>query len=164
MTFDGSTYDPDVDEVRLTSQLGRVYHTMLDGEWWALDGLAAIAKGSPASVSARLRDLRKTRFGEHVIERTRVGGGTYLYRLTPAPCGLLDGHVDPDTDPPRTVPVPVCGHERVIADLLEALRLAAAWGGLPAEAEALVRPHLASGVPCEWCDPFPCYGGHEVTA
>ena len=53
MTFDGSTYDPDVDEVRLTSQLERVYHTMLDGEWWALDGLAAIAKGIRTAIAER---------------------------------------------------------------------------------------------------------------
>jgi hypothetical protein len=46
--------------------------------------LAEIARelGFPeASVSARLRDLRKPRFGGHLVERRRVSGGLFEYRL-----------------------------------------------------------------------------------
>jgi len=79
--FDGVTYDPALDHTRLTKQLGRVYEALRDGNWHSL---AAISKGTgdpEASVSARLRDLRKHKFGNHPVEATRLTGGLWLYRL-----------------------------------------------------------------------------------
>lgn len=81
--FDGETYDADKDGVRLTGQLLRVYEAMKDGRWHTLDELAEVSGGSEASVSARLRDLRKEKFGSHEVERERVKGedGLWKYRL-----------------------------------------------------------------------------------
>ena len=49
--------------------------------WWTLAELAAEAQGSEAAVSARLRDLRKKRYGQHIVERKYVGNGLWAYRL-----------------------------------------------------------------------------------
>jgi len=79
--FDGETYDPARDEARLETQLGRVYECMRDGRWRSLETIRSFAGGSEAAVSARLRDLRKARFGGHVVMRRRLRGGHWIYRL-----------------------------------------------------------------------------------
>ena len=81
--FDGWTYQHDRDYVRLKSLLDRVKHRMADGNWWSLWELSERTGGSEASVSARLRDLRKKKFGGHTVERRYVGRGLWEYRLTP---------------------------------------------------------------------------------
>ena len=85
--FDGDTYEPDKDKARLTGQLGRVFAVMSDGHWHSLREIADKAKGSEASVSARLRDLRKEKFGSYEVERRRLDGGLFQYRLV---TGQLD--------------------------------------------------------------------------
>jgi len=83
--FDG----PDVtraDEARLTSQLQRVKAALQQQEWLTLAELSEASGGSEASVSARLRDLRKPRFGGYRVERRRVvrwSMGLWQYRLLP---------------------------------------------------------------------------------
>jgi len=84
--FDGETYEPKRDRVRLTGQLARVFYAMRGAEWTTLRDLADLAQGSEAGVSARLRDLRKQRFGGHTIERRRVTDGLWEYRM------LREGH------------------------------------------------------------------------
>ena len=79
--FDGRTFSPAQDAERLTRQLDIVKRCLLDGEWWTLTGLAAVSGGSEAGVSARLRDLKKERFGKWVIEKERVGKSLWRYRL-----------------------------------------------------------------------------------
>lgn len=79
--FDGATFDPDHDGGRLTSQLDRVRVAMTTGAWFSLDVLVSRCGGTTASISARLRDLRKPRFGGHTVERRRVAGGHWVYRL-----------------------------------------------------------------------------------
>lgn len=79
--FDGHTYDPAQDFHRLKGQLAKVFRAMQDGQWHCLSHLAEIAGGSEAGVSARIRDLRKPKFGAHNIERRRNGGGLWVYRL-----------------------------------------------------------------------------------
>ena len=81
--FDGPALERPLDDERLGSQLGRVFRALDEdrGRWWRLAALAERVGGSEAGVSARLRDLRKPRFGAHVIERRRVTGGLYEYRL-----------------------------------------------------------------------------------
>lgn len=83
MRFDGRTYSPDRDGSRLASQLAAVKALMLDGQWHTLAEIAARSRCSEASASARVRDLRKPRFGSFVIERRRVpdGNGLHEYRL-----------------------------------------------------------------------------------
>ena len=81
--FDGATFDPARDGARLTGQLERVKGIMADGAWRTLAELAALVDGSEAGVSARLRDLRKVKFGGHQVDRRRRGdGGLHEYRLT----------------------------------------------------------------------------------
>ena len=80
--FDGATYDPTLDQERLTGQLGRVYGVMRGGDWHTLDELVTRCGGTTASVSARLRDLRKSRFGGYTVERRRKTAGVWLYRIT----------------------------------------------------------------------------------
>jgi hypothetical protein len=79
--FDGATYNEARDGARLRSQLERVKAALSDGQWWTLAQLARASGGSEASVSARLRDLRKDRFGAHVIERQHVECGLWSYRM-----------------------------------------------------------------------------------
>lgn len=79
--FDGSTYEALHDQERLNSQLWRVFRLMRDGEWRTLAEIARETGGSEAGVSARLRDLRKERFGRYPVARRRVDGGLFEYRM-----------------------------------------------------------------------------------
>jgi len=82
--FDGATYEPQHDKKRLTTQLGRVFNMMSDGEWRTLPEIAKGASAPEASVSARLRDLRKEKFGGFSVERRSKGdrdSGLWEYRL-----------------------------------------------------------------------------------
>jgi len=81
LRFDGDTYDPAKDEHRLRTELGRVWTVMSDGKWHTLAELEWRTEGSQAGVSARLRDLRKHRFGGYLVDRKRIVGGLYEYRL-----------------------------------------------------------------------------------
>jgi hypothetical protein len=80
--FDGDTFEPEQDQQRLGKQLGRIKDCLMDGEWWTLYRLAAVSGvTSQASISARIRDLRKLRFGGYTVERKRVDGGLFVYRV-----------------------------------------------------------------------------------
>lgn len=79
--FDGQTYDPKADHQRLFAQLLRVKAVLADGEWHSLDAVAARARCPQQSASARMRDLRKTKFGAHIIEKRCIGRGLWLYRM-----------------------------------------------------------------------------------
>lgn len=79
--FDGQTYEPEQDEGRLKAQLEQVKEIMLDGQWRTLSDLQSLTGHSTASLSARLRDLRKEKFGGYSVERERLHGGTHAYRV-----------------------------------------------------------------------------------
>jgi hypothetical protein len=84
MQFDGQTYEPEFDQPRLTTQMGRVWLALREGHWLTLSELAARVGAPEASVSARLRDLRKERFGNHAVLRRPRGdrkGGLFEYQL-----------------------------------------------------------------------------------
>ena len=81
LRFDGETYDPDRDRERLSRQLYAVLDVMKDGKWRTLPDLANATQSPEASVSARLRDLRKPRFGSHIVERQYLRKGLFQYRL-----------------------------------------------------------------------------------
>jgi len=66
---DGLTYSKEHDQDRLKSQLSRVKRLMRDGEWRTLTDIQQAVGGSEAGISARLRDLRKTRHGSHGLKR-----------------------------------------------------------------------------------------------
>lgn len=83
--FDGPTFDPIHDAARLTGQLERVWTLMRDGQWRTLDEIVAVTGGTTASVSARLRDLRKPRFGGYTVARRARGDrqrGLFEYQVT----------------------------------------------------------------------------------
>lgn len=79
--FDGDTYDHARDSERLNAQLVRVFTVLRDHHWHTLAELARMTGDPTPSVSARLRDLRKAKFGGHVIERAYVDRGLWQYRL-----------------------------------------------------------------------------------
>lgn len=89
--FDGRTYEDKLDGSRLTIQLDRVREYML-AIFPAWKTLAEIQKElkklykikyPTQSISARLRDLRKKRFGSYIVEGKRREGkeqnGTWEY-------------------------------------------------------------------------------------
>lgn len=79
--FDGATYDHARDSVRLGEQMLAVLSIMSDGNWRTLADLAREANAPEASVSARLRDLRKARFGGYQVNREFVRRGLFRYQL-----------------------------------------------------------------------------------
>lgn len=79
--FDGRTYSAPRDEGRLFSQLQDVRALMRDGQWRTLANISAATGHPQASVSARLRDLRKPRWGSHTVEREYIDQGLWQYRL-----------------------------------------------------------------------------------
>jgi hypothetical protein len=87
LDFDGETFDKDLDGKRLSRQLLAVKTLMWDGRWRTLRMIQTATGFPEASISARLRDLRKPRFGGFIVERQRrldrrcKAGGTWEYRL-----------------------------------------------------------------------------------
>lgn len=79
--FDGAAYQHELDFVRLTGQMEKIYDLMKDGQWRTLRQIATITEAPEASVSAQLRNFRKPRFGAHRVNRKRVQGGLYAYQL-----------------------------------------------------------------------------------
>jgi hypothetical protein len=82
--FDGSDYVEEFDSDRLTGQLARVFDLMKDGQWRTLSEIQDMIKDPQASISAQLRNLRKKRFGENIIEKRTRGHrsqGLFEYKL-----------------------------------------------------------------------------------
>lgn len=82
LRFDGDTADQDKDAKRLTGQWAKVFGLMKDGQHRTLAEIEKLTGYPQASISARLRDFRKERFGQHTVNRRRRGkGGTWEYQL-----------------------------------------------------------------------------------
>lgn len=81
MDFDGITYEHVRDGARLGDQMAAVLSVMADGKWRTLAGIASETNAPEASVSARLRDLRKPRFGGHTVNREYLQRGLFQYQL-----------------------------------------------------------------------------------
>ena len=88
--FDGDTYDPILDGLRLAGEMRAVVSAMLDGAWRTFDEIQQEIQRQGGKfyphpgISARLRDCRKRRFGSHTVERRRRGYptvGLWEYRL-----------------------------------------------------------------------------------
>jgi hypothetical protein len=82
---DGATYDHQRDGERLHKQHNRVLALMRDQAWRTLSEISDATGDPPASVSARLRDLRKPKFGAHTVERKYIGDGLFVYRVIARP-------------------------------------------------------------------------------
>lgn len=79
--FDGATFDQERDGARLASQHNRILALMRDGVWRSLAEIAQRTGDPEASVSARLRDLRKDKWGAHGVDRQYVARGQWTYRV-----------------------------------------------------------------------------------
>jgi hypothetical protein len=82
--FDGWTFDEDRDGDRLRAQYRRVWGVMADRGWHTLAEMSERTGDPPASISARIRDFRKPKFGGHTVERLYVSKGLWTYRLIPS--------------------------------------------------------------------------------
>lgn len=81
--FDGETYAPAFDYERLGKQARRVWDVIGTGGWLTLSEISGYTGDPEASVSARLRDFRKEKFGSMTIEHRRRGdpsAGVWEYR------------------------------------------------------------------------------------
>lgn len=88
LPFQGATYVPSLDRERLGEQLLRVIDLMADGKWRSLREIASITDDPEASISARLRDIRKL-WGTDAMESRRrpsvdARKGVWEYRVDPA--------------------------------------------------------------------------------
>lgn len=79
--FSGETFSTPRDGMRLNAQLIAVKQLMADSCWRTLQDIAGYVHASEASVSARLRDLRKEKFGTHTVNRRHVQPGLFEYQL-----------------------------------------------------------------------------------
>jgi hypothetical protein len=80
----GEPFDIVLDGERLGRQLDAVRRWMLTHEWQTLAEIAVgtgYGEAAAASISARLRDLRKPRFGGYAVEKRRRTAGTWEYRI-----------------------------------------------------------------------------------
>ncbi|VTR92794.1 unnamed protein product [Gemmata massiliana] len=87
-SHDGATFDRKFDLRRLNDQLRRVFAVMKDGQWRTLSEICAATGDMSQSVSARVRDFRKAKFGGFVVERRRRGQasrGLWEYRVIVPP-------------------------------------------------------------------------------
>jgi hypothetical protein len=69
------------DTPRLAKQLQSVLSIMSDGLPRTLGDLERETGYPQASISARLRDLRRKEHGEHIVERKHVKNGLWTYRI-----------------------------------------------------------------------------------
>ena len=76
-TFKGLTYDPARDEKRLGAQLRSVISVMRTGNWLTLSAIAGLTDSPEASVSARLRDMRRLGW---TVDRRHLSRGLWTYR------------------------------------------------------------------------------------
>lgn len=68
-------------------QISRVLLFLLDGKWHTLAEIEKAGLGTPDAITARLRDLRKRRYGSYKIEKQRTKDrqtfGLWEYRIKP---------------------------------------------------------------------------------
>jgi hypothetical protein len=83
--FAGPSFNPAVDQVRLTKQMGRVCALMSDGQWRTLDGIAKTTGDPHASISAQLRASAEAAVRQlHGREMSPGRAGARSVRLRPA--------------------------------------------------------------------------------
>ena len=81
MRCNGSDYNYDEDNQRLSNQYWDLYNLMRDGKRRTLNRIAIITGHPPASISAQLRHMRKVRFGSNTVNKHHLGKGLYEYEL-----------------------------------------------------------------------------------
>jgi hypothetical protein len=73
----GATFEPERDGPRLSAQAKRVFDLMQDGCWRGLREISEFTGDPEASVSARLRDLRR----HYTVDRKYIASGLHRYRV-----------------------------------------------------------------------------------
>ena len=95
-SFGGATLER-TDVPRLGKQLQAVYDVMKDGQFRTLEQIAvAVNVGmgiyvTTPSISARLRDLRKEKFGGSKVSRRNLGDGQFEYQVLRADGTVIAG-------------------------------------------------------------------------
>ena len=79
--FDGSDYKQLRDRCRLSEQYDSIFALMRDGAWRTLADIESKTGYRSASISAQLRNMRKIRFGAHLVNKRYVSNGLYEYQL-----------------------------------------------------------------------------------
>lgn len=77
----GDTYVPERDQKRLGVQCLDVLNLMIDGQFRTLSDISEATGHPEASVSARLRDLRREGF---IVDRQYIRRGLHRYRVSKA--------------------------------------------------------------------------------
>ena len=92
-SIDGASYNPAVDGSRLSKQFLDVWNCLKIGGWWSLADIESYTGHPQSSISARIRDFRKAKFGSHNTERKRAEKrkGTFVYRLVVNETGGANG-------------------------------------------------------------------------
>lgn len=82
-------YDEKLDKRRLDDQLHEILAVMLHagktGTWLTLREIWQLTKHGESSISAQLRNLRKPRYGNYLVEKRRRGeprNGCWEYKCT----------------------------------------------------------------------------------
>jgi len=76
--FDGAFFDFEIDHSRLTKQMGLIFLVILDGKFKSVIQIQEeilnrfYKRCAQTSISAILRDFRKTKWGEHTVNTRRV--------------------------------------------------------------------------------------------
>ena len=86
--FDGSDIEPEMDNVRLTGQILRIWKLMKDGQYRTLPEIERATGDMTSSISAQLRNLKKPQFGSHGLEKRSRGDrqhGYWEYRIVANP-------------------------------------------------------------------------------
>lgn len=78
MEFHGDTFIASRDGLRLSKQYDRVRELVIDGQFRTLAEIAAQVQAPEASVSARLRDLRRAGYQ---VDRRYVRRGLHAYAV-----------------------------------------------------------------------------------
>ena len=79
--FDGADLIPSRDYDRMKGQILRVFNLIKDGKWRTLEEISNATGDPHASVSTRLRDFRKKRFGGFTINKKYIKNGLYKYSM-----------------------------------------------------------------------------------
>ena len=81
--FDGDDYVSSRDKPRLTQQIHQVRMYMENNNWLSVKQISDDLNFPEPSVSAQIRNLRKEKFGNRIVERRYQGNGLYEFKLMP---------------------------------------------------------------------------------
>ena len=82
--FSGKAYKKELDQKRLTKDIFKVFHYMINEKPYTLREVSQGTNIPEASVSAHIRSFRKPEWGNHTVNRERKGeSGTFTYQLVP---------------------------------------------------------------------------------